>query len=575
MLTVTDIKAKLTPEQWEKHKTEIEQIWEKHKAEAEQIERLEVAELEKLEKDRNQNPCEYFRPWKWQRRVLAAIPNCNILVVPAPNKIGKTAIMLNILNACALGYCPWAKSQYEKPGYIKVNGFWYALSPYHKKPPIRIRITGENWKAHIGAVIVPEFEQWAIKGSYRPTKNSEGVIDMITYNNDSYIQFMTYNADIDSYESWTGDIWAPDEPAPLAIFEATARGLATTGGKIFMFMSPLKEAWILNNLIEPQHKRYDVIVIDGLTFLDNENLVAEDTALLQRGGALAGDIEEYFRLLLDYDNRSKGEHVGLINAHLKKILDEYLFIEIVMKLQGLKRINDTEEENRDARFKGIFKHLIGRIFKTYKDFYHPNGHLVKPFKIDTDWPVICEIDWHHSIPPFLGFYAWDKENRIFIIKEIFVQMTGEQVAHEIIRQKKSNGWRLGKVYSDPLAKGDNKLHNNFDPTTEDTFSRMKKVLNKEGILIETTGLEKTQKWTGIDRIRDRLSTSSGVARLFVFDDCTYHRKAFKQWCYVNEQPSDEDDHPMETTYRAVLSKTKYTDLNLFKNYKSKPDRGVI
>lgn len=342
-----------------------------------------------------------------------------------------------------------------------------------------------------------------------------------------------------------------------------------------MFMTPLKEAWVLNELIEPEHKRYDVTVIDGLTFLDNENLVAEDTALLQRGGALAGDIDEYFRLLLDYDNRSKGEHVGLINAHLKKILDEYLFVEIVMKLQGLKRINDTEEENRDSRFKGIFKHLIGRIFKTYKDFYHPQGHLVKPFKIDTDWPVICEIDWHHSIPPFLGFYAWDKENRIFIIKEIFLQMTGEQVAHEIIRQKKINGWRLGKVYSDPLAKGDNKLHNNFDPTTEDTFSRMKKVLNKEGILIETTGLEKTQKWTGIDRIRDRLSTSSGVARLFVFDDCTYHRKAFKQWCYVNEQPSDEDDHPMETTYRAVLSKTKYTDPNLFKNYKSKPDRGVI
>lgn len=564
MLTLDEIKSQLTPEQWEKHKSEFEQI-----------ERLEVAELEKLEQDKKQYPCEYFRPWKWQRRAIAEISKCNILIIPAPNKLGKSAVMVNIANAIALGYFPWTKSKEQKERYIKVHGYWYLPTPF-KRPPVRIRITGEDWKSHIGETIIKEFEKWAIKGSYHATKNSEGVIDMITYlESGSTIQMMTYGSKIDVYESWTGDLWMPDEPPPLDVFEAMARGLHTTGGKIFMFMTPLKEAWVLNKLIEPGHKRYDVTVIDGLTFLDNENLVTEDTALLQKGDALAGDIDEYFRLLLDYDNRSKGEHVGLINAHLKKIIDEGMFVDIVMKLQGLKRINDTEEENRDARFKGIFKHLIGLIYKTYKDFYHPHGHLVKPFKIDTDWPVICEVDWHHSIPPFVGFYAWDKENRIYIIKEIFVQMTGEQVAHEIIRQKKSNGWRLGKVYCDPLAKGDNKIHNNFAPTTEDTFSKMKKILNKERITIETTGWEKTQKWSGIDMVRSRLSTSSGISRLFVFDDCVYHRKGFRQWCYVDEKPSDEDDHPMETTYRAVLSKTKYTDPDKNKNYKSKPDKGII
>ena len=543
--------------------------------ELEQLKRKQLALLELQNSYEKTHLCEYLKPWKWQRRALSEIPNCNILIIPAPNKIGKTVLLVNIANAIALGYCPWTKSQFEKPGYIKVNGAWYAPSPFHKKPPVRIRITGEDWISHIGATIAYEFERWAIAGSYQPRKQNDGVACMYTYPNGSTIQLMTYGSAIDVYESWTGDLWIPDEPPPAQIFEATARGLSTTHGKIFMFFSPLKEPWILNELIEPENKRYDVVVIDGLTFLDNENLVANDTGLLERGGALAGDIDEYFRLLLDYENLSKGEHVARINKHLKKVVDEYSFIEIVQKLEGLKRVNDTDEDNRDARFKGIFKHLIGRVYKQYKDFYFPNGHLMKPFKIDTDWPVICEIDWHHSIPPFLGFYAWDRENVIYVIKEIFVQMTGEQVAHEIIRQKKSNTWRLNKVYCDPLAKGNDALSNNTTQMTEDTFTTMQRILNKEGILIDTTGKEKTQKWTGIDRVKDRLSTSNGIPRIRVFDDCLQHRKLFKQWVYVDGMPSDEDDHPMEITYRAVLTTTKWTDPNKYKNYKSKPDKGVI
>lgn len=559
-LSLEEIKARLPPDKW---------------VEYERITREEVSLLEKLERDRKAYPCEYFKLWGWQRRVLDAIGKCNVLVVPASNKIGKTTLMVNLLNAIALGYCPWTRTHIQKPGYVKVDRYWYEASPYHKSPPVRIRVTGENWKAHIQEVIVHEFKKWAIPSSYNSDIDINEKNDTIKYVNGSTIQFMTYNAALDVYESWTGDLWSPDEPPPLQIYEAMSRGLHVNGGKIFMFMTPLKEPWILNKLIEPDNARFDVTVIDGLTFLDNENLVAEDTAHLERGGALSGDIEEYFRLLLDYDNRSKGEHVGLINKHLRKIIDPYYFIDIVQKLQGLKRVNDTEEENRDARFKGKFKHLVGLVYKSYKDFYSPNGHLVKPFKLDTDWPVICEIDWHHSIPPFLGFYAWDKEGRMYVVKEIFVQMTGEQVAHEIIRQKKANGWRLKKVYTDPLAKGNDKMSHNTTQMGEDTFTTMKRILNKESILLDTTGKEKTEKWTGIDRVRDRLSPSSGVPRLLVFDNCLYHRKAFKQWVYVDEMPSDDDDHPMETLYRAALSNTKYTDPNKYKDFKSRPDKGVI
>ena len=130
--------------------------------------------------------------------------------------------------------------------------------------------TASTKKPFVKTRKIHEFEKWAIRGTYETKKNSEGVVCMITYRNGSTIQLLTYNSKIDVFESWTGDVWIPDEPPPHDIFEATARGLHVNRGKIFLFMTPLKEPWILNELIEPEHERFDVVVMDGLTFLDNE-----------------------------------------------------------------------------------------------------------------------------------------------------------------------------------------------------------------------------------------------------------------------------------------------------------------
>lgn len=530
-------------------------------------------EVSKVEAYKRTHLCEFLKLWKWQKRAISLIPDCNILIIPAPNKIGKTVLLVNLADSIAKGYCSWTQSNTEREGYIHNEGFWYEPAPFHKRPPVRIRITGESWITHIGETIVYEFEKYAIRGSYTTKKNNEGVVCLITYANGSTIQLMTYGSRIDDYESWTGDLWMPDEPPPLDIFEATARGLNPTQGKIFMFMTPLKEAWILNKLIQPENKRYDVAVIDNLTFLDNEDLVNEDTALLKSGGALEGDIDEYFRLLLAYENLSKGQHIALINAHLKRIVDEYMFVEIMIKLKGLKRINDTEEENRDARFKGMFRHLVGRIYKNYKDFYFPNGNLVKPFKIETDWPVIPQIDFHMAEYMVVNFYAVDKMDRLYVIYEIFERLSANDISHELIRLKNKNSWRIEKAFIDPLSKGDDKSMINRLGPVDSSYTILKRLLNTKEIILETGSKDKR---SGIDNIRERLSPSGGIPTIFVFDTCIHHRRQFKQWGYTKEGKwCDEDDHCMETLGRATLTGIKYSDPNEYKKYKFIPDKGVV
>ena len=545
-------------------------------AEIKQIERIRserAAEVFKVEAYQSTHLCEFLRLWKWQQRAIEKIPGCNILIIPAPNKIGKTILLVTLADTIAKGYCSWTKSKTEKEGYIKVDGYWYMPAPFHKQPPVRIRITGESWITHIGETIVYEFEKYAVRGSYTTKKNNEGVVCLISYPNGSTIQLMTYGSKIDDYESWTGDLWMPDEPPPLEIFEATARGLSTSQGKIFMFMTPLKEPWVLNKLIEPENKRFDVTVIDGLTILDNENLVANDTGLLEKADVLEGDIEKYFRLLLDYENYSKAQHVAIINAHLKAVIDDGMFVDTVIKLQGLKRINDTEEENRDARFKGIFRHLVGRIFKNYKDFYFPNGNLVRPFKIDTDWPVVPQVDFHFSEYMVVNFYAFDKMNRLYVIYEIYERLSAKDIAHEIIRLKKKNSWRIRRVFIDPLSKGDDKSLINRFGNVDSSFTILKRLLNANEMTLE--GGSKDRR-SGVDNIRERLSPIGGVPTLFVLDTCTHHRRQFKQWSHTKEGNwSDEDDHCMETLGRATLTGIKYTDPNLYKNRKQIPDKRVV
>lgn len=551
-----------------------ESLFAKEIAEIEKIKRERMKLLEGEEKYRSAHGCEYFRPWKWQRRAIEELRKTNILIVPAPNDIGKTALMANIILSWVYGYEPWTKARDKvSDDYMQADRFWYRKSSLGIDVPVRLRVTGEDWTHHIGETITKELDKWAIVGSFETRKNSNPpVVCLYLFKNGSTIELMTHSQKIDLFESWKGHGWAPDEPPPEDVFESMSRGITGRNGKVIMFMTPLKESWVLNNLIEPENKRYDVGVIDELTFLDNEELYNFDRQLLLKNGCLEGDIDKYFELLLAYEDKSKADHVRSINDHIKNVIIDYRFIDVVGNLRGLKKINDTSEENRESRFKGVFKSLVGRIYKNYKDFYYPNGHLMKPFKIPLNWVVICQVDFHFAEKMVVNFYAFDEMNRLYVIYEIFERLSAKDIAHEMVRMKKSNSWRLERAFIDPLSKGDDKSLVNRLGDVESSYTILKKLINPQGILLDTGSKD---KHSGVDNIRERLCPANGIPTVFVFDNCIHHRRQFKQWGYTKDGTwSDVDDHCMETVGRATLCGVRYTDPSDDK-YESKPDRGII
>jgi hypothetical protein len=111
------------------------------------------------------NACFFLKPYPWQDRLLAEIRLKNTVAAISANKLGKSCIVANIGISWCLGYEPWTQG-YEGEDKIMVSGYSYRTSSLGIPPPVRIVVTGEDWKTHIGQTLVPEFKKWAPQNWY-------------------------------------------------------------------------------------------------------------------------------------------------------------------------------------------------------------------------------------------------------------------------------------------------------------------------------------------------------------------------------------------------------------------------
>lgn len=276
--------------------------------------------LEAFNKYHEMRPGEFIHWYGWQKRVLELIPRYNIGVVSAPNKIGKTACISNIASSWALGYEPWTRTDKDGGYHVKRNNKWYRKSTLGKEPPVKIRITGNDWRSHINETIVPELVKWLPKDKY-DTRSDNGMVCKIIFDNGSTIELLSHQEKFDVFESWIGDAWIPDEPPNKEIYDAMGRGLFLNNGKVLIFTTLLSQPWIVDELLEPEIPRSDVFLIDDLTFLDNDDLKQYDTELLRTIGYNDSQINEYFRVLLDFENKTKPQHLKEVDDYLKQCLN--------------------------------------------------------------------------------------------------------------------------------------------------------------------------------------------------------------------------------------------------------------
>lgn len=512
---------------------------------------------DRVERFKKDNGIFFYKPYAWQERLLEEVRRKNTIAAIASNKIGKTATVVNILISWLIGYEPWKYIDKEDPEAVEVGGCYYRKSSLGIKPPVSLILTGEDWKLHIGRVLVPELKKWAPKGWYKTKKNEQGV-DFFwqfcdqkgKWDNPSTLTIMSYSQDDDLFESFRAQGAIMDEPPPKSKYKAMSRGLLLDNGKTLLSLTPIKEAWILDDIVLSGRK--DIGIIDGLKITDNPDLVKADVNVLKQW-LTEIEIGEYFDLLL-YEDKEKEKPVSdqgrSAEVYLEKLIPEKHHSDIY-KLKILKFIKDIDPDDVPPRVFGTFKSLVGRVLKGFdKDI-----HMIEPFEVPTDWPVTVMIDFHLSTPQAVSYWAVNKQDINYCVGETWKNISGDEIADDIIRKMKS-GWNITETFIDPLSKGDVAyIRNRMGSDLKDTFSIISEKLSPHGITLQVASKDKD---SGIKNIQTWLRGVNGLPTCYIFNDCERHLYEVQRWVFdENGKPAKENDHFMENFYRYSLVGAKY------------------
>ena len=500
--------------------------------------------------------CFFWKPYPWQERLLKAIREKTTVAVISSNKIGKTAVVSNIGISWALGYEPWNPVDKDHPEAVESEqkGYYYRRSSLGIPPPVDIIITGEDWKTHIGRTLVPELQKWAPDSWYTTKKNEQGIEYRWAWNNKSTFMIMSYSQDDALFESFRCQGAILDEPAPKAKYTAMSRGLLLDLGKTLMSLTPLKEAWILDDIV--LSGRRDIGIVDKLNICDNPDLYNGDMDVLREMGLTEDQQKMYFDLLL-YEDVKKETPVSDQGFAAEKYLEETVAVDKfndIQKLKILKFIKDIDPSDVPPRVFGQFKSLVGRVLKKFDD----DIHKIKPFEVPTDWPVTVMIDFHLSTPQAISYWAVNRQDINYCVGETWENLSADGIADDIIRKVKLYGWDITEAYIDPLSKGDTAyMRNALGTNLRDTYSILYDRLLDHGITLHVASKDKD---SGIKNIETWLEGPNRMPTCYIFDTCERHFFEVKRWVYDDDgKPAKENDHFMENWYRYTLTGARYED----------------
>lgn len=88
------------------------------------------------------------------------------------------------------------------------------------------------------------------------------------------------------------------------------------------------------------------------------------------------------------------------------------------------RLASMPEAERRALLYGDWDTFSGQVFTEWRndsDHYHDrvNTHVIDPFPVPEDWNIWCSLDWGYSRPFSVGWYAVDRDRRLYRIRELY------------------------------------------------------------------------------------------------------------------------------------------------------------
>lgn len=270
--------------------------------------------------------------------------------------------------------------------------------PYLKVPdiPIRGRSVSVDFVNGVEAVVKPEIKQWLppselINGSWEDSYNSN--TRTLTLNNGSFLEFKSYDQDLDKHAGTSRHfVWFDEEP-PHSIFDENMLRLLDVGGKWWMTMTPVEGAtWTLDEIYEPAMEgTRDVFVIQVRT---NEN------------------------------PHVKEENVGIYTQFLS-------------------------DEDRKARVEGKFTPSAGLVFPMYDKIIH--GFDTLPFSLsDSRIRIMASLDLGINDPTAWLYHAVTPDGEVWTFHEISANdLTIPQWSRIILKWERENGIKPKNRIADP------------------------------------------------------------------------------------------------------------------------------
>lgn len=179
--------------------------------------------------------------------------------------------------------------------------------PYKEMPaePIRGRLVCVDFLNGLDKIILPLFKQW-LPEKYLINNKWEDSYDKehktLTLSNGSFIEFMSYDQDLDKFAGTSRHFIAFDEEPPKNIWNECRARLIDTGGSWWISMTPVDGmTWVYDDIYEPNVNnplsKWFVIQAD---MLDNPHISPDEA-------------EEYLSGLSDAERRAreKGEFVQM------------------------------------------------------------------------------------------------------------------------------------------------------------------------------------------------------------------------------------------------------------------------
>lgn len=269
-------------------------------------------------------------------------------------------------------------------------------------PPVRLRGVTVDLIQGLSKIMLPEIARWIppselINGSWEDSYNKSE--RTLTLANESFIEFLTYEQDVEKFAGTSRHgVWFDEEP-PQEIFNECMMRLIDTGGDWWMTMTPVEGmTWVEEVIYNPDQDNSDYIEIFEV------------------------DMEE--------------------NPYIGQTEREML-------------MSTMDADDIKARKQGKFVNVGGLIYPNFK----PDIHTIPPFTPPKDWLWIGSMDHGFTNPTSWHWSACDPDGRLFIFAEHYESRRTVSHHAQVVNEKNREFGRIPDYYvgdpsirnSDPIT----------------------------------------------------------------------------------------------------------------------------